>query len=63
MADPTLELKMRVALEGLLKTVPLLVSTIDELRKQNFSTEAGDLQTVLDSLKTEIDTIIAAVNS
>ena len=57
-----LQTKMNIALAELKKADPLLVSVISALRQQDLNTEANGLQTVLDDLRTETDTIIAAVN-
>lgn len=54
--------KMTQALTGLKDADRFLLSAITELREQNFTTPADDLQVVLNSLRTETDAAVAAVN-
>lgn len=54
--------KMRVALDLLKKADPLMVTAISELIGQGYTTEAANLQTVLDDLRTETASAVAAVN-
>ena len=55
--------KMRVALKGLTDSHTLVFSAIAELRAQNFTTEADNLQTVLDDLITETVAAQVAVSA
>ena len=54
--------KMTQALTGLKDADRFLLSAISELRAQDFTTQANDLQTVLNSLRTETGNAVAAVN-
>jgi hypothetical protein len=54
--------KIRVALDILKKADPMMVTAISELRAQGYTTEADNLQLVLDDLRTETDAAVAAVN-
>jgi len=58
-----LEDKMRVALASLVKSHPLVFSAIAELRAQNFTAEADNLQAALDTLIAETDAAQLAVAS
>jgi mannitol-1-phosphate/altronate dehydrogenase len=53
---------MRIALDTLVKAQQRIMSGINELRKQDYVTEADDLALVLADLKTKTDAAIAAVN-
>lgn len=54
--------RMRIALDTLVKAQHHIISGINELRKQDYVTEADDLALVLADLKTKTDAAIAAVN-
>lgn len=58
----TQEDKMRIALTGLVEAQQLIFSAIAELRAQNYTTEADDLETTLGTLKSDTDAAIAAVS-
>ena len=53
--------KIRIELNRLIKAQQLIFSAIAELRAQDFTTEADNLQTVLDDLKTETAAALAAI--
>jgi uncharacterized protein with HEPN domain len=54
--------KMRFALDQLLSAQQKILSAISELRKQDYTAEATNLDTVLTSLKTRTTEAIQAVN-
>ena len=61
MHDVTLSDKIRVALADLIQAQPLLVSAITELEQQGYTTEAANLQIVLDNLITRTNEAKAAI--
>lgn len=54
--------KMRLALDELMKAQPRILTAINELRQQEYFTEATNLDTVLASLKTRTIEAVVAVN-
>ena len=54
--------KMRLALDELMKAQPRILTAINELRQQEYFTEATNLATVLVSLKTKTIEAVVAVN-
>ena len=55
--------KIRIELNRLVKAQQLIFSAIAELRAQDHTTEADNLQTVLDDLKTQTAAALAAIAS
>lgn len=54
--------KMRIALDQLVKAQQKILGAITELRQQDYTTEATNLDTVLTNLKTRTTEAIQAVN-
>ena len=54
--------KMRLALDELMKAQPRILTAINELRQQEYFTEATNLDAVLASLKTRTIEAVVAVN-
>lgn len=54
--------KMRIALNELMHAQPLIFSAVHELRAQNYTIEADNLEAALDDLKTRTIEAIQAVN-
>lgn len=55
--------KIRIELTRLVEAQQFIFSAIAELRRQNYTTEADNLQTTLDTLKTQTDAALAAISS
>ena len=62
MGNLILEDKARIAIDGLMKAQPLIMSAISELLQQGYATEATNLSTVLTDLITRTNEAKLAVS-
>ena len=62
MENLILEDKARIAIDGLMKAQPLIMSAISELLQQGYATEATNLSTVLTDLITRTNEAKLAVS-
>jgi len=62
MSKQTLDDRIRVAVDGLLKTQRAIISAITELTQQGYTTQADSLSAVLADLKTTTNNIIDALH-